>query len=77
MSNKSATMFKRGSTIIHRPTGRVCTCLKVARKQRGVVVTAEYKENKKSHGIYLIYPEEEFYQFSADEIITTNITGAN
>jgi hypothetical protein len=61
-------MIKRGCTLVHVPSGRVCTCLKVARKQRGVIVTAEYKERKKSNGIYLIYPVEEFNEVVADAL---------
>ena len=76
MTVNSATISK-GMLIVHIPTGRVCTCLKVSHKPRGVVITGIYKERKKSNGIYLIYNELEWflYEQSTDTTDATNTTG--
>ena len=78
MTANSATISK-GMLIVHILTGRVCTCLKVSHKPRGVVITGIYKERKKSNGIYLIYNESEWclYEQSTDTTDATNTTGAN
>ena len=72
MTVNSATISK-GMLIVHTPTGRVCTCLKVSHKPRGVVITGIYKERKKSNGIYLIYNESEWSLYEQTDEITGEI----